>query len=385
MMRRRLLLIGLIALLVLTLGAGIAYQWLKPIEVEIARVEGEAPVQVFGLGTVEAEIVSRIGFEIAGTLSELRANQGDRVTAGALLARIGSREQEARVAQARAAVIEAEAAIRQSVANVERAQSALRQRAQVNERRQALFSRGNVSVEAADDAQTGLDLATADLAQVRAAADVARAHLEQARALAALEEARLSKYALYAPYDAVIVSRNRELGSMLPAGDQLFTLLDPASVWMLAYIDEARAGQLRIGQAAQITLRSLADRRFSGRIVRIDIESDRVNEERRVYVRCQDCPEDFHLGEQAEVTISIAQVNQARLVPEAAVIGLQGHHGVIWTVEEGHLSQRAVMFGQRTLDGRLEIVDGLPAGSEAVAQLNAGLRVGRQAIVRPGR
>jgi HlyD family secretion protein len=357
---------------------------LRPVPVQIVEIERDVPIQVYGLGTVEAQILSQIGFEVAGTLIELHADYGDRVAAGTLLARLDSREQEARVAQGRAGVAQAESAIGQADAAIERAQANLTQKAQANERRQELVQRGNVSIEAAQDAQSAYDMARAELAQAQSALEVAHANLEQAKAQAAFEEARLAKFALHAPYDAVVVSRNRELGSMLTPGDQLFTLVDPKTVWVLAYIDEAKAGRVSVGQRAEVTLRSLADRRLPARVVRIDIESDRVNEERRVYVRCDDCPTEFHLGEQAEVVITVSELAEARLVPRIAVIGLEGRHGVVWTVEDGRLAQRAVMFGQRTLDGRIEIVDGLPPGAEVVVRPDAGLRVGRSVTVDTG-
>lgn len=171
---------------------------------------------------------------------------------------------------------------------------------------------------------------------------------------------------------------------MVNPGEAVFTLVDPSTVWILAYIDETRAGHIQVGQNAKVTLRSLPEKRFGGRVARIEIESDRVNEERRVYVTCTDCPEEFHLGEQAEVVIGVARLEHANLVPQAAVVGLQGKHGIVWTVESGRLAQRPVMFGQRTLDGRLEIVDGVPNGALVVVRLESGLRVGRSATVRQG-
>jgi HlyD family secretion protein len=349
--------------------------------VQVAETERDVPIQVFGLGTVEARVVSRVGFEVAGTLIELRADYGDRVAAGKLLARLDSREQEARVVQARAGVVQADAAISQAAATIERAQANLTQKVQANDRRQELVQGDAVSIEEAQDTQSAYDMARAELVQAQSDLEVARANLEQAKAQAAFETARFAKYALYAPYDAVVVSRHRELGSMLTPGEQLFTLVDPKTVWVLAYVDEAKAGRVHVGQPAEVTLRSLADRRFSGRVARIDIESDRGNEERRVYVRCDDCPLEFYLGEQAEIVITVGELAEARLVPQTAVIDPQGRKGVIWTVEDGHLAQRAVRFGQRTLDGRLEIVDGLPPGVEVVVQPAAGLRIGRAATV----
>jgi HlyD family secretion protein len=384
MVRKHFLQLAVLLLIAAGLVIGAWALLLRPVPVQIVEIERDVPIQVYGLGTVEAQILSQIGFEVAGTLIELHADYGDRVAAGTLLARLDSREQEARVAQGRAGVAQAESAIGQADAAIERAQANLTQKAQANERRQELVQRGNVSMEAAQDAQSAYDMARAELAQAQSALEVAHANLEQAKAQAAFEEARLAKFALHAPYDAVVVSRNRELGSMLTPGDQLFTLVDPKTVWVLAYIDEAKAGRVSVGQRAEVTLRSLADRRLPARVVRIDIESDRVNEERRVYVRCDDCPTEFHLGEQAEVVITVSELAEARLVPRIAVIDLEGRHGVVWTVEDGRLAQRAVMFGQRTLDGRIEIVDGLPPGAEVVVRPDAGLRVGRSVTVDTG-
>ena len=45
------------------------------------------------------------------------------------------------------------------------------------------------------------------------------------------------------------------------------------------------------------------------------------------------------------------------------------------------VSHSAVMFGQRTLDGRIEIVDGLPPGAEVVVRPGAALSVGRSVTV----
>jgi HlyD family secretion protein len=365
-------LVGVAALI----ASGAWYFRARPIEVLVARVANPAvPVEIFGLGTVEARVLSKLGFEVSGTLIDLRVDHGDRVTKGVVLARLLSTEQEAKVAQARAAIEQSESAVQQAGASVQRAEANLRQKAQANERRQELVRRGTVSSEAAEDAQAAHDIAVAELAQAKGALSVAQANLAQARAQLATEEARLAKYTLTAPYDATVVSRQRELGSMVNPGEAVFTLIDPSTVWILAYIDETRAGHIRVGQGARITLRSLPERQFQGRVARVEIESDRVNEERRVYVACTDCPKEFHLGEQTEVVIATGSLESANLVPQAAVVGLQGKHGIVWTVENGRLQQRPVMFGQRTLDGRLEIVDGLPNGAQVVVRLDSGLRV----------
>ena len=102
--------VGAVAI-VATIGTVGTYRWQRPVSVHVAQIEKDVPIQVYGLGTVEAQTVSKIGFETAGTLVELKVDQGDTVKSGALLARLQSREQEAHVAQARAAVTQAEATV----------------------------------------------------------------------------------------------------------------------------------------------------------------------------------------------------------------------------------------------------------------------------------
>jgi HlyD family secretion protein len=326
--------------------------------------------------------VSNLGFEMAGTLVELRADHGDSVEAGALLARLDSREQEARVSQARAAVSQAEAALEQATANVERAEAVLREKTLTNEREQELLRRQMTAQQAADEVQAAADVAKADLGQARSAVSVARANLRQAKAMLALEETRLAKYSLHAPYDGLVIERHRELGSALNANEQVFTVVDPETIWALAYIDEARAGAIDIGQPAEVVRRSAPGQRIAAKVVRIEIESDRVNEEYRVYVRCGGCPYAFHLGEQAEVLITVATLPAARLVKMNALTNMKGDTATAWTVEDGRLRQRQVALGHRTLDGRVEIAGGVPEGAEIVDGPTEGLRAGRRVRVR---
>jgi len=152
-------------------------------------------------------------------------------------------------------------------------------------------------------------------------------------------------------------------------------------VWILAYVDEARAGELREGQEADVKLRSLAQQTFKGRVARIGVESDRVNEERRVYIECATCPKDFFLGEQAEVFITTGTIDRGLFVPEAAIEQFDGHHGVVWTVVAGELKRQRLTFGRRRLDGLIEVTSRLPDNVRIAATVPAGAREGRWARI----
>jgi HlyD family secretion protein len=366
-------------------GAGAWAFYLRPVNVQVAQAERNVPVEVFGLGTVEARVTSKVGFKVSGVLVDLRADVGDRVAKGSVLGRLDDREQSARVARTRAAIAQAEANVQRATASVEKARANYNNAKNISERRQKLVQSNSTSVEAAETAQAVQDAAFGELNLASSDVQVAQASISDAKAQQLLESATLDFHTLMAPYDAMVIARTKELGSALGAGEPVFTLIDPATVWVLAYIDESKAGEIRVGQAAQIVLRSQPGRRIAGKVARIEPESDRVNEERRVAVAFDQIPAEFNLGEQAEVYITTVRLTQPRLVREAAITGLGKGQGTVWTVEDGRLQQHAVTLGHRLLDGRYEITGGLPNNALVVSQLRSGLRVGRAANVAGGK
>ncbi|MFG1230655.1 biotin/lipoyl-binding protein, partial [Xanthobacter autotrophicus NCIMB 11399] len=97
------------------------------------------------LGTVEAQVLSKIGFEVGATLTELLADHGDRVSRGQVLARLDAGEQEAKVVKAAAAVEIAEVNIRRAEANLQKANAVFAQKQVANRRKQTLAGRDIVS------------------------------------------------------------------------------------------------------------------------------------------------------------------------------------------------------------------------------------------------
>jgi HlyD family secretion protein len=354
----------------------------RPIQVDVAALERNVPVRVFGLGTVEARVMSKIGFEVGATLVELNADHADHVRKGQVLARLSLGEQEAKAAKARAAVEIAAVNIKRAEANLEKARAVLAQKQEANRRKQTLAGRDIVSQEVAQETARDEAVARADAIVAESELASTRAQLSDSHAQLQYEETLLGHRTLVAPYDAIVVERHKELGTVVKAGDPIFTLVADGSYWGLAYVDEARAGFISEGQRVDARLRSRPQDAFTGKVARIGLESDRVTEERRVFIKGDNPPPRVFLGEQVEFLITVAMLDRALLVPEAAVHGYNGREGRVWTVEDGRLQRRLVKFRHRTEDSRLEIVDGLPAGARVATRIETSFREGRSA--RPG-
>jgi HlyD family secretion protein len=287
---------------------GGAYYWRfeREISVRTVATEQNVEVRVFGIGTVEAQVVSKVGFQIAGKVVALEADQGDFVKAGALLAKLDDDAQRAKVQKSEAAQRQAAANLAKTQVQRERAEITYQQKRSVNARRQTLVGRGSVSQEAAEDAQAAEDIALGDAKVIEADTRVAAVLQDDATSQRKIDTVVLAQHELRAPFDARVITRHKELGGIVSASESVFTLIAPNSIWVKAYVDEALAGGLAVGQTAFVRLRSEPSSLVETEIVRIDQENDRLTEERRVYVRCRVCNPRHqlrYLGEQAEVEI----------------------------------------------------------------------------------
>lgn len=383
MQRRKVVL--LIFTVAIVAACGLGAKSLLPAKVVALSPERDVAVEVYGLGTLEAHTISRVGFQVAGVLVGLEVDHGDQVRKGQRLAQLDSAEQERHVLKASANVDKAKAAVLMAKAREEKARLKLQDSSKKNERRQALVKNGYVSIEEADAKKNEADLAKAELNLAVADVTATEADMKDALAQLAIEKVLLAQHTLLAPYDAQVVARHKELGSVQTANEPLFTLVDPNTIWARVYVDEASAGGLEVGQPANIRLRSAQGKPFSGRIKRIDIESDRASEERCVYVAFENPPAEYHLGEQAESVITVATLDKAWIAPPNAIQVGDGSSGTLWVVENGRLSRHKVLLGRRLLDGSYEITGGLRPELEPLAQVPEGASEGDRVVVTAGK
>lgn len=369
----------LMAALVLA-GGGYYWRFMREIPVRTAAPRENVEVRVFGIGTIEAQLLSKVGFQIAGKLIAVEADQGDVVKAGALLAKLDDAAQRAKLRKSEAAQQQAAANFAKTQAQRARAEVTYQQKKSVNLRRQTLADRGSVSQEAAEDAQAAEEIALGDARIIEADTRVAAVLQDDAASQRQIDAVVLAQHELRAPFDARVIARSKELGGIANAGEAVFTLIAPDSIWVRAYVDEALAGGLSIGQRAFVRLRSEPNRTFETEVVRIDQENDRLTEERRVYVRCKVCNPAHqirYLGEQAEVEIVKKIIPRGIFVPLKFVDGFDGRSGTIWTLQNGRLARQRVTLGERLLDGLIQITSDIQG--QVVADDRTDLREGRAA------
>ena len=236
-----------------------------------------------------------VAAEVSGRVAMLLVEEGDRVAAGAVIARLESADYEARAATARAALAIAEAEElrlvngaraeerREARAAAAQADAALTQAVREHERR--LRARDVIAREELDRAASDVELARARQAEAwerarlvdaPARADErarARAAVQQARARILEAEAMLAKTVIRAPLAGTVLRVVRRAGESVsiesPDGGHLATIADLSVLRVRADVDERDVARLRKGQRAWVTADAYGDRRFTGRVIRV--------------------------------------------------------------------------------------------------------------------
>ena len=364
---------GKAALAIAGIGAALLLGWLAssqgplaPTKVTLAKVEqGDLVASTFGIGTVEAQRSYAIGPTLASRVARVLVDQGDSVKKGQLLAELDPVDLVDRVASGQFAAERAASAIRAAEAQLAEAQSRAHLAGASARRYAELRAQGFVSQEASDAKAHDANAAKAAVDAAAAQLAVSRRDRERALADVAGVGKLRAQARLLSPVDGVISARLVEPGTTVVAGQAVVQLIDPTSLWVKARIDQAQAGGLRVGQPAEIVLRSNANSVFPGQVQRVDWVSDAVTEERIVNVGFEARPKGLSVGELVEVSIRTAELSAVRSVPAAAVKRRERQDGV-WQLASGRAAFRPVKLGITTLDGRSQIVEGLNAGDEVV-------------------
>ena len=298
---------------------------------------GQLPVT--GTITYDPSRVSEIGARAPGRVTVMRAELGDRVGQGQVLAVLESPD----IGQIRA---------------TQRQDVALLGIAREN------FAREKSLTDQGISSRKELLIAEADLR--RAEAEL-RSASERLRVLGATGGSG-SQFVVTAPFAGVVVARKASLGEMAEPTDSLFTIADLSRVWIELDIFERDLAKVRVGQNVSVSVVAYPDRLFPGRIVYVGDVLDPKQRTVRARVEIPNANRALKPGMFAKAGIGVSTGGVGVVVvPQSAVQELKGRHVVfIPGARAGEFRAVDVQPGE-SLDGnRITIRSGLVAGSRVV-------------------
>lgn len=341
----------------------------------------ERSIDVLGeLLPMEESIVAT---KAAGRLEEIRFDIGDRVTAGALLARIEPRDAELRVQQGEAAVRAARALIGLPVEGtddtvdpehapiVEFAKARLDAAVRSKDRATALSKGGVNSPAELDAAETEYQSSLSLLQEARELLENRRALLAQRRADLAVARQALEDTRILAPYDGGVVERIANTGEYVSTGTPVARLVRDGTLRLRVRVPEPDVPYVRLGQ--QVRARFVGMDPVSARITRTSPALDSRSRALLVEAEIPNADHQLRSGSFAKVEIVLDADQRSLTVPVESVVNFAGVDKV-FVVDAGKARETRIEVGRREPQ-RVEVLSGLKAGAEVVLS-PGGLRDG---------
>lgn len=346
----------------------------EPVAVEVrppGTVDRRAVIQVGG--TVEALEASEVGFQVAGRIRRVLVEEGQRVSAGQVLAELDPTDYQYGVdiaageaAAARAVSDKAQAGVRRQ--ELEQARAAFEQADDEYRRMKTLYERKSLAPNDFKKIEAKWTVARERYGEAQEGArreDIAAAQAKarQAAANVKLNEKRLADTRLRAPIDGVIARRLADSGEMIAAGMPVVSVMKLNPVRVRVGVPEAEIAHVAAGQTARVRIPSMgAQGDFTGKVELVGYAAEPQSRTFAVRILVPNPKLMLRAGMIAEAEIeSGAQVKALTVPGEAVVRDPQGA-----TLVYVYFPRQNSVYGRRVRTGRgvgteIEIEQGLAA------------------------
>ena len=288
-------------------------------------------IKVFGIGNVSAKDIYSITAQTGGKIISILTDEGQWVKKGDLLITIDPVDMPELVQEMLISVEKTKSELKALIKESESLNTQKELALITYKRYEKLVKQSFVSRSEFDKAKTDLNALTAQLEATLVRIESSKIEVQRTQKNADSLKTKLSRFQIYAPVDGYVISKSAEVAQNVASSTTILKIVDPKTLWIKAYIDEKISGDIKVGQKAEITLRSQSNKQFTGSVKRIVAQSDAVTQEREINVAFDELPIPFYINEQARVTINAKTISNAITIPLNTLKVEDGKEGV-WTL-----------------------------------------------------
>lgn len=226
-------------------------------------------------GKVEAVERADVASKVSAKITEINVDVGTSVKEGDILARFDMKELPAEANQARAALQAANVALENARLNYSRTQQ--------------LFQSGAASQQAYDSAKASFETASAQVAQAKAGVDAI--------------SAQLSNGEIVAPVSGIVSAKNVNVGEIAIAGADLFSIVNPDSMYLNAYLPARLSEKVKTGQKVTVSVSEIPDKLLDGEVTVVNPIIDAGNKNILIKIKLLDDDPALKVGMFTEIAL----------------------------------------------------------------------------------
>lgn len=350
----------IIALVVVIIGMFLFYNKVYVVKTTyktLSPTVGDLSVKVFGIGNVGAKDIYSINAQTGGKIVSILSDEGQWVKKGDLLATIDPVDMPELLQEMQLNVKKASSELN-ALQKESKSLGAQKELANITFKRyENLLKQSFVSQSEYDKVKADLDATTAQHEATKAHIESSQIEVERMQKNVESLRTKLSRFDIYSPVDGYVISKEAQVAQTLSTSATIFKIVDSKTIWVKAFIDERISSDIKVGQKANITLRSKNDAIFEGEVKRIVAQSDAVTQEREVNIGFKELPIPFYINEQARVNIEVKTINNALKIPLTTLAYKDKKEGV-WILKDNKAYFKALDIEAKS-DDEVAIKDGI--------------------------
>ncbi len=346
-----------------------------PIPVKVTEaVLGDLPLRLSFSGQADCWDKATVKAEASGKIVKIFKTIGERVNKGEVVIKIDDEDEKISYEQAKAVHLKALAdyittfrtikikGIGMSNKDRERVKKA---RAQY-EKSLSFFREGKLSQEKLKDAEEKLLIVMIEAGALKEEVRRATKGLTDAELNFRKAELALERTEVKAPFSGVVSEIKISTGETVSPGSELFRIVNPASLYIRAYVLESELGKLKEGMEARVKFLAFPDKYFRGRIKAISPELDPEKKTAVVYIQLSKNSPLLRPGMSCDVGIEYKILKNVVKVPRKAII-VRSQRPLVFVVQNGIALWRYIELGAQN-DTEAEIKSGVSAGEDVVVE-----------------
>lgn len=260
-------------------------------------------------GTLQAKMRTSVQAETSGTVIQLYANNGDRVSKGQTLLRLNNQDDQARLLQAQANYTAA------------KAQSDLSKN--LAERNRRLFQQGYI--------------AEIEYERSKVDAQAQRGNLDAQQALVNIAKKAANDANVQAPISGIVSNRQVQTGQTVASGQTMFEIVDPSTLELQGSVPDNNQTNLRVGQTVQYQFAGQTNPVFTARISRINPIADAASRALLFYADVNNSTGSLNIGNYVQGTIALDGGQSGLVIPSSAIWQRDNQSAYVWAVRQQKL------------------------------------------------
>lgn len=305
-------------------------------------------------GTLQPVHQATVKAKVSGDVRQITVREGDPVQAGQVLVKVDTADLDAKLIE------------RQGQLESAKAQLALAEKTLATN--QKLLKQSFISQNAFDNSESNMN--------------VTRGSVKSAEAQVKLAQNALKDSVATAPLSGIVAKRHVQPGEKVAFDAPLVTVVDLKAIELQAMVPAVDIPELKAGMPVDLVVDGFGDRKFAGRIERINPATEPGTRAILVFVGIPNPNGELRGGMFSTGRVALAASAPVMSLPTNAV-RQEGGQTFVWAIEDGKLVKRMVVTGRRDEEtGRVEIKTALPATLKVLAARFDNLKEGAPALVK---